>query len=386
MTATGHLSRFNERFIQLFWSRVNKTDECWEWTRGGTVKGSNTGYGRVSYQNKMHLAHRVAYELTFGLIPEGVLVLHRCDNPPCCNPDHLFLGDHSANMQDMLQKERGVFQRHPEKLKAGKDHWTRARPDKVLKGEAHPQCKLTAEQVKRIFADKAAGLSDRKIAALYGVHERTIGRILKGQNWRRTLMNQEWQSSNKCACGHPLTNLSTNHSVCANPEWPHVWAGDVGIEGDGKRLGLALLSAETENRKLLAERDRLQRWRRLLLECPKGEVRQTGLERFAMGDGIQPIIQAWRDKVAEVEAERDALRLTISTELAPMVAAAQAEARELQASSDLRWNADQRARERWKAAHPDQPQTWPDHADLCVWLMAELETAPTAAERGKGDL
>lgn len=92
-------------------------------------------------------------------------------------------------------------------------------------------------------------------------------------------------------------------------------------------------------------------------------------------------------------AERDALRLTISTKLAPMVAEAQAEARELraelaelQASSDLRWNADQRARERWRAAHPDQPLTWPDHVDLCVWLMAELETAPTAAERGKGDL
>lgn len=73
-------------------------------------------------------------------------------------------------------------------------------------------------------------------------------------------------------------------------------------------------------------------------------------------------------------------------QLAELAARLLAERDELQTSSDLRWNADQRARDRWKAAHPGQPQKWPDHTDLCVWLMAELETALTAAERGKGDL
>lgn len=87
---------------QRFWAKVNKTEGCWLWTASRT----HEGYGMFSIQGRRHYAQRVAWMLTYGLIPEGMLVLHRCDNPPCCRPDHLFLGTHADNMADMATKGR----------------------------------------------------------------------------------------------------------------------------------------------------------------------------------------------------------------------------------------------------------------------------------------
>lgn len=87
-----------------FWALVSVSDpeECWPWL--GTRVG--VGYGRVQVDRVRTVAHRVAYELAVGPIPEGLLVLHRCDNPPCCNPKHLFVGTSSDNAQDALAKGR----------------------------------------------------------------------------------------------------------------------------------------------------------------------------------------------------------------------------------------------------------------------------------------
>jgi len=79
---------------------VQGGDGCWLWT-GSTGRG---GYGQLSYAGKYQRAHRVAWILTFGEIPPGMFVLHRCDVPPCCRPDHLFLGTQRDNIHDMLQK------------------------------------------------------------------------------------------------------------------------------------------------------------------------------------------------------------------------------------------------------------------------------------------
>ncbi len=90
-------------FAERFWLRVDRSGDCWEWT--GARQGR--GYGKVGVgKAKSALAHRVSYELSNGPIPDGMIVCHRCDNPPCVRPDHLFLGDDLANALDRESKGR----------------------------------------------------------------------------------------------------------------------------------------------------------------------------------------------------------------------------------------------------------------------------------------
>lgn len=100
-----------------FWDKVcfGQPDACWEWA--GARKGSQ-GYGEFGVNRMPATAHRVAWELTHGPIPDGLFVLHRCDNPPCCNPAHLFLGTHQDNMADRDAKGRVAH---------GDAHYTRRR-------------------------------------------------------------------------------------------------------------------------------------------------------------------------------------------------------------------------------------------------------------------
>ncbi len=85
-----------------FLSHVKKKNGCWKW-----LSTKNCfGYGRLFSDNKEYKAHRVSWELKFGPIPNGLFVLHKCDNPECTNPDHLFLGTQRENMNDCLNKGR----------------------------------------------------------------------------------------------------------------------------------------------------------------------------------------------------------------------------------------------------------------------------------------
>lgn len=108
------------------------------------------------------LTHRVAWESANGPIPGGLRVLHRCDNPPCCNPAHLFLGTAAENADDMVQKGR---QHHPI-------------------GELHPSHKLTAQQVVAIRQRYAAGEQQIDLAAEYGVAFQTVSMIVLRKTWR----------------------------------------------------------------------------------------------------------------------------------------------------------------------------------------------------------
>lgn len=98
----------DEKFLKRFWSKVNKTEGgCWEWT--GSLQ--TQGYGNIEIKGKRLLPHRIAYVLHKGEIPQGLSVCHHCDNPKCCNPEHLFLGTAADNMNDASQKGRMAYQK-----------------------------------------------------------------------------------------------------------------------------------------------------------------------------------------------------------------------------------------------------------------------------------
>ena len=99
-----------------FWSKVNKTDDCWEWT---AYKLYN-GYGRFSYNLKVDYAHRIAWLIEHGEYPTNQHVLHICDNPGCVRPDHLLLGTCNANMDDRNNKNR-QYNRQKQQCRHGVD-------------------------------------------------------------------------------------------------------------------------------------------------------------------------------------------------------------------------------------------------------------------------
>jgi hypothetical protein len=106
---------------ERFWELVQKSEGCWVWQ--GNI--DDDGYGRFGSKGTVKQAHRVSWEIINGPIPEDVCVLHKCDNPPCVRPDHLFLGDRGDNAKDMASKGRQYLQVHPEAALRGDSHWKR---------------------------------------------------------------------------------------------------------------------------------------------------------------------------------------------------------------------------------------------------------------------
>jgi hypothetical protein len=154
----AHLS-----LVERFHAAVSpgRIEDCWPWT-GSLTSG---GYGRIRTAAGDHVAaHRLAWTLAHGPIPDGLHVLHHCDYPPCCNPygdQHLFLGTHSVNMDDRDGKDR------------------------VRHGSSHPRAKIVEADVIVIRARLATGESQRSVARDYPISMTTIGQIARGESWRR---------------------------------------------------------------------------------------------------------------------------------------------------------------------------------------------------------
>ena len=144
--------------IDRFLNKVKKTDSCWIWTSGR----NNKGYGWFWDGEKIDGSHRFSYRYYNGTIGEHLCVCHKCDNPSCVNPEHLFVATQSDNLKDMYEKNRGRTM------------------DTYLRGEKHGCAKLLNIQVKQIREEYSNGTSSYRILAnKYNVDKRTISRIIK---------------------------------------------------------------------------------------------------------------------------------------------------------------------------------------------------------------
>ena len=145
--------------VKRFWVKVLKSDGCWLWVGNQ----DHRGYGRfrIDAQGKMDGAHRAAWFLTYGPVPDGLHVCHHCDNPRCVRPDHLFLGTHDDNMRDMTVKGRGH------------------------QGVRNVNAKVTEADVRAIRIRYAAGgVTQKALAEKYGVDHTTVSLIVRRKNWR----------------------------------------------------------------------------------------------------------------------------------------------------------------------------------------------------------
>lgn len=108
MSITSKDVILDEKETVRFWGKVNKTsgDGCWEWSGSKRSPKPERAYGSFHYRGKNIYAHRLSYMNSFGEIPNGMEICHRCDNPSCVNPDHLFVGSHLENMRDCFSKGR----------------------------------------------------------------------------------------------------------------------------------------------------------------------------------------------------------------------------------------------------------------------------------------
>lgn len=136
-------------------------DDCWPYTGHPNKRGYGKIGGAEGKRGSSDYAHRAAWVVAFGPIPDGLWVLHHCDNPPCCNPAHLFLGDHDANMADAVRKGR-----------MGKP-----------RGEMSPNCKVTDEQIAEIRALYVSGqFSQHGLARRYGLSRSYIQRVVQNRS------------------------------------------------------------------------------------------------------------------------------------------------------------------------------------------------------------
>jgi len=166
---------YNESVIDRFWSKINckGDDDCWNW-QGGKHSFGYGVLGRGRRGEGLVRANRLAWELTYGPIPDGMCVLHKCDNPSCVNPKHLFLGTRADNNLDAKQKGR-------------------TQPPPIKRGSNNCRAKLTEVQVAELRARYMAGLPPKRkgrrafteqLAAEFGIDRSQVNNIVARRQWR----------------------------------------------------------------------------------------------------------------------------------------------------------------------------------------------------------
>jgi len=159
--------------VTRFWSKVDQTRDCWIWLKGKKGKGYGSFYvGRINGVKHQEYAHRVSWELANGPIPDKIDVLHRCDNPPCVRPDHLFLGTQLENNRDCIKKGRAIAGRANRKLT----------PEQVR--EIRENYSLTTHPIKNAHRGQPNPNSQMSLAKKYHVTRELIRETVKGRNWK----------------------------------------------------------------------------------------------------------------------------------------------------------------------------------------------------------
>jgi hypothetical protein len=155
---------------ERFWLKVHKTQSCWLWIGAKWP----FGHGKIKNGKRTLVAHRISWEIHFGVIPDGLCVLHKCDIPSCVNPDHLFLGTKTDNNLDRDSKNRQA---------SGDRSGLRVHPDRVCRGEKQWNSKLTPSDVDEIRLRFSMGESQTSLSKIFPVCQSHISKIILNQAW-----------------------------------------------------------------------------------------------------------------------------------------------------------------------------------------------------------
>lgn len=164
MSWNNSIKQRNKSLEDKFWEKAKEVNSgCWEWQASRNKKGYGNFYLSVGHSKDKHcLAHRMSWILTYGEIPDGLQVLHDCDNPSCVNPEHLFLGTNDDNVQDKIQKGRM----------------------RTLRGEESPSSKLTEAKVRKMRELKNKGYSYAELGRKFNVDTSTARYVCIGKLWK----------------------------------------------------------------------------------------------------------------------------------------------------------------------------------------------------------